>query len=156
MLPVNAAPIVTDEDGLLVALARDIASDLVELPDILRSYGVTPDQFERIRHLPRFIDLLEQHQLEWSKPTNTHERTKLKAAILIEDWLPEAHRQLHTKTEPLNARVALGQLIARLAGMGERENTAPSGEKITVTINLGGDTQLKLEHAKVIDAEPAT
>lgn len=161
MLPAQAiAPIITDEDGLLVALAREIAADLRSLPDILVHFNVTDDQFDRIKLLPRFNAYLEQHRAEWDSVSNTHERTRLKAAMLVEDWLPEAHRRIHDNKENLNAKTELAKLLARLAGMGiEKVDATATGDKISVTINLGSDHKLKFEHQlppKVIDAEPVT
>lgn len=145
-----------DDDGLLVSLAREIAGDLRPLDQILASYCVTDEQFEVISRLPRFTRLLDAHKIEWDKATNTYERTKLKSAILLEQWLPEAMSLLHGK-DTLNSKVGLAQLLAKLAGMGMEAagHNASAAERLSITINLGSD-KLKFDlPPKVIDAEPS-
>jgi len=146
-------------DALYVKLAREIAIDHHELGDILTRYGVTELEWERIRTDPRFQSLLKTEIEAWQSAVNTHERTKLKAAAMIEEWMPEAMGRLHDKGENLSAKVELGKLIARIAGMGlnNAEINGGVGEKFSVTINLGSDNQLKFEKEvtpKVIEATP--
>lgn len=145
------------EDALLVVLARELAMNLRPLDEILSAFHLTAEKFDRISETPRFTQLLQQHTLEWEAAANTHERTKLKASTMIEDWLPEAHRRLHDNAETLNSKTELAKLVTKLAGMGlDRADVANTGEKVSITINLGGDTKLKFEHnvtPKVIDAD---
>lgn len=146
-----------DDDSLLVSLAREIAGDLRPLENVLASYAITSDQFEVIKRSTRFNHLLEVHKLEWDSAGNTYERTKLKSAIMVEAWLPEAHKQLHG-SGALPAKIELAKLISKLAGMGldRADMTGGGGEKLSITINLGSDHKLKFDlPPKVIDAEPS-
>jgi hypothetical protein len=151
-------PVKFDASMLLVRLAREIAIDHFPLEAILERYQVSPEQWETIRKMPRFTALLEIETADWQGSLNTGERTKLKAAAMIEDFLPEAHSRMHDARETLPAKTELAKLIAKIAGMGERTdiNGVNSSEKFSVTINLGADQQLQFAKQvtpKVIEVE---
>jgi hypothetical protein len=142
-----------DDDQLLVRLAREIAMDHFELDEILKRYCISTLQWERIREDKYFTSILAGEMLAWNAANNTHERSKLKAAAVIEDWLPEAHKMLHARGETLSGRVALAQLLTKIAGMGvtaEGVNVNGGGERFVININLGGGKDVKVE--KVINA----
>jgi hypothetical protein len=145
-------------DVTLVKLAREIALDIFPLDEILNRYEIMSDRWETLKDDPVFTRLLSQEVLAWNSATNTEERVKLKAAAMIEDFLPEAHAKLHSTSDLLSAKVELFKTIARLAGMG-LSNAAidgAGGEKFSITINLGADAKLNFEKVtpKVIDATP--
>ena len=145
-----------DGDVFLVKLAREIAIDHFPLATILERHQISSSEWEALKRNPRFSELLESESRAWQSATNTEERTKLKAAAMIEEWLPEAHTRMHSTTDTLNAKVELAKLIARIAGMGTPDSGAGAGvgERFSVTINLGADKELKFEKdAPVIDAK---
>src|SRR5690606_862806 len=111
-------PQVYDRDTLYLRLAREIAINHYDLETILSRHSVEPKDWERIERDPQFLKLLEGEVAAWNSALNTHERTKLKAAALIEEWLPEANTRLHDNGQLLSARVELAKLLARIAGMG--------------------------------------
>lgn len=123
-------------------LAREIAMDQHELERILTANSVTPKQFETISNKPRFAQILQEELRAWNSASNTSERVKIKSAAMIEEWLPEAFRQMHGDAL-LQHKTQLATLISRLGGMdkGEMGMTA-GGEKFSVTINLGADAKL--------------
>jgi len=145
-------------EALLVSLARELAINFRPLPEILEHLSVSYEDWDVISTHPRFVTILEQQVAEWHSATNTHERTRLKTAAMIEDWLPEAHARLHDGRETLNSKVELAKLVARIGGMG-LERAAVSGgdsEKVVVTINLGNHSKLQFEQqagAKVINVD---
>lgn len=146
-------------DALFARLAREIAVDHRELEDILKQYTITPEEWTKIQANPQFAKILESEILAWQSATNTAERTKLKTAALIEEWLPTANAELHDRAQGLPGRVELAKLLAKIAGMGERSDAVASGEKFSITINLGADNKLKFDKEvtpKVIDAEVIT
>lgn len=147
----------TGEQSLRVILARELALNIRPLEAILESLGVSDTKFEQLKNDASFTRLLAQQMAEWESATNTQERVKLKASAMIEDWLPEAYARLHDRTENLPGKTELAKLITRIAGMGvDKVNQGASAEKVTVTINIGGQNQLTLQHAipgKVIEAE---
>lgn len=153
------APITKLTDVTLVRIARELAMDIHPVEEILKTHGIDSKQWENIQEMPRFRALLETEMAQWNGALNTHERVKIKAAAMIEDWLPEAYERLHDKAETLPAKTELGKLVRDLAGFSKGGlNVEGGGEKFSVTINLGADSQLKFEKdvtPKVIDGEAA-
>jgi hypothetical protein len=147
------------DDITLIKVAREIAINHYPLETILERYKIEQDQWEELRLNPRFSELLEREIAEWSGALNTFERTKLKAAAMIEEYLPEGNARIHDSKENLPAKVELLKWLAKIAGMGERDFTTAngSGERFSVTINLGADSKLEFEKplpARVIEHEP--
>lgn len=130
----------------LVKLAREIAIDHYTADEILSRNGLSATDWSQIQVHPRFRELLETELVAWHSATNTHERVKLKAAALIEEWLTEANTRIHDPKESLSAKTELGKLLTRIAGMGLNDtNINSQGEKMSITINLGEDSKLKFE-----------
>ncbi len=143
----------------LIQLAREIAMDIRPLDEILKTHNLTHDQFEHVARLPRFQSYLESEASSWHGSLNTHERVKLKAAAMLEEWLPELNIRMHDRAENLNAKIEAGKLARDLAGFARNGvGVEGAGEKFSVTINLGQDASLKFEKQLppiVIDAEEA-
>ena len=76
---------------------------------------------------------------------------------MVEEALPEFYARMHDPKEPLPAKTDVLKTIAKFAGVGGSDfNAAVGGEKLSVTINLGSDHQLRIEKevtSKVIDHE---
>ena len=136
-------------------IAREIAMDLNDIETILKQYQLTPKQWESVQRDPQFLRLLEAEIAAWNAAGNTHERTKLKAGALIEEWLLEANQRIHDKNEALSAKTEVVKLLARVAGMGQErtDGTSAGGDRFQVTINLGAEKSLKFSKVtpKVID-----
>ena len=107
------------------------------------------------RTLQRFQDLVYTATGEWNSALNTNERIKIKAAAAVEDWLTEAYVRLHDASENLPAKVELGKLLARIAGVGlaNAELAGAAAERFHITINLGADARLTYD--KTITTIPA-
>lgn len=138
-------------DGRILRLAREIAADIQTTDTILAKAGVSPDEWEAIQANPTFQRVLQQEIEAWNSAANTEERVKLKAAALIEEWLPELNARIHDPREGLQHKVKAAELARDLAGLGGRGvQTAAVGERFSVTINLGADTPaLKIEATPV-------
>jgi hypothetical protein len=148
---------IPEGDVLLLRLAREIAMDQYDLETILAKNEITPAKFRQIGKNPRFIKYLSDEIVNWNSATNTSERVKIKSAAMIEEWLPEAFKQMHNVDAPLLHRNDLVKLVSSLAGMGRSAEVAGGGgERFSVTINLGADQQLKFNKevtSKVIEGE---
>lgn len=133
-------------DNQLLSLAREIAIDLNDIETILKNHQIEPKQWDLIQKQPRFLKLLETEVLAWQSATNTHERTKLKAAAVIELWLEKANMIIHSDSEPLSGRAEVVKFLGRVAGLGLDKVTGEGGgERFSVTINLGGDQKLTFQ-----------
>lgn len=149
----STLPTVYTRDVELLKLAREIATDLFDTETILKNHHIPTEEWERIKRDARFQQILRSELEAWHAASNTHERTKLKAGALIEEWLGEANARLYDKNETLPAKTELVKVLARVAGMGERAvGEGSSGERLTVTINLGSDTKLQFD--KIVDVTP--
>lgn len=143
----------------LLQLAREIAMDIRPIDEILKTHNLTMEQFEHVSRLPRFQGYVESEASAWHGSLNTHERVKLKAAAMLEEWLPELNMRMHDRAESLNAKIEAGKLARDLAGFARSGvGVEGAGEKFSVTINLGQDAKLTFEKQLppvVIDAEEA-
>jgi hypothetical protein len=146
----------SDEEVTALKLARDIAMDFHDVDAILEAHGITGERYEQLKSNPYFRALLASEVAAWKSALNTNERVKLKAASMLEEWLPEAYARAHDAKETLSAKVELMKLIKSLTGMGVTNATEGGGERLSVTINLGGDAKLTYEKTvapQVIDGE---
>ena len=124
-------------------LAREIASDMRELNEVLALYDVSDTQWEALQRSSRFQQLLKSASEEWNAVTNTPERVKLKSLAFVEEALPEFYARVHDGKETLSAKNEVLKTISRLAGIGGPVEGAISGERMVITINLGADHQLQ-------------
>lgn len=147
-----ALPTIFTEDQLFLRLAREIAMDIQPLDAILQTCSVSAAQWERIKTNPRFTMLLVSNQETWASSLNTAERVRVKSLAMVEEVLPEFYQRMNDRKEALSGRVEVLKTIAKFAGVGEKSGEAALGERFTVTINLGGDQQLKIEKG----GEPVT
>jgi len=139
-------------DQRMLVLAREIASDIHPIEDIIQRHGVSREQFEAILRNPKFTRLLEDATTAWGDALNTGERIKVKSLSMLEDWLVSAYAMLHADKHSLRDKVELAKFIGRLGGIGEKGIMDTSGgERISISINMG-DTVKKAE-AMVIEHE---
>jgi hypothetical protein len=133
------------EEAQLLHLAREIAADMRELPEILTLLGIEEKQWERIRESRRFQLLLEGAVREWNSVHNTQDRVRLKALAFVEESLPEFYARAHDPKESLSSKTEVLKAISRLAGVTEVNAAGSSGERMVININLGADKHLKIE-----------
>lgn len=149
-----------DLDQTMRVVARNLAMGIHDLDQILTFCNVNSQDFHRWKENPRFLMYLRAETEAWNNAQNVGERTKLKAGIVMEEWLPEAYTELRDRKTPLNQRVMLGQLVAKIAGMGEPRGigvgVAGEGGGFTLQINIGNTAHINFNNddLKVIDAEP--
>lgn len=146
----------SNNEVTMLKLAREIAMDIQPVEDILKRLDVSDDQWEEIQQNPRFKSYLRGAVEEWQSATNTAERVKLKSMSFVEEALPEFYARAHDPKEPLSAKIEVLKTVAKFAGVGGQVDGAVSGEKLTVTINLGSDNQLRIERditPQVIEGE---
>lgn len=147
--PINL-PMIPDGSPLtptgLAALAREIAMDIRELPEILKYYHLTDADYADICTIPFFSRALEVATIEWNSALSTHERIRLEAAATLENALPGLSARMNNREEAFPAAIEAGKLFAKIAGLDAnvRADAAP-GEKFTININLGADTKLHYE-----------
>src|SRR6478609_1767942 len=148
-----------DLDATMRLVARNLAMGIYDLDKILGDLQIDVFQFARWRENPRFIAYLKAETDAWNSAQNTSERTKLKAGIVVEEWLADAYSDLRDRKIALSQRVELGKLLARIAGMGEPKTgvlgVSEGGGGFTLQINIGQNAHVSYESEKpVIDVTP--
>ena len=116
-------------------LAREVAMDILEVPDILRLHQLTDEEWQRIQAHPKFITMVEQLTAEWIAASSTKDRVRMKAATGLESQLSVYIRSLARDDIPLAQRVEAGKFLARLGEL-DGANHVLSGGGSGVTINI--------------------
>lgn len=150
--PTSLAPI-DDLETTMLKVARALAMGIYQLEDILKNNNVEYKVFQTWSSNPRFLDYLKSEREAWNSANNVAERTKLKAAFVMEEFLLEAHTGLHDRKIALNHRVELGKLVAKIAGMGESKvinGAGGGGFQLNINIGPGQNVTIRPE-MKVID-----
>lgn len=130
----------------MLRLAREIAMDVRPIEQILEIMEISEERFDEIRSIPRFQSYLKAALEDWNSATNTAERVKIKSMAFVEEILPEFYARAHDPRESLLHKVEVLKTVSRFAGLGGPVQTAGSGEKMTVTINLGsGSDSVRIE-----------
>lgn len=147
------------DEAKLVKLARQIAMGIKEIPDILFDNGLTLREFDVIKLLPHFNNILAAEARAWEGAGNTNERLRIKSAAMIEEYLPELYARLNDREEPMMAKIKALELASKMAGFSDKADApiGSPGDKVSVIINLGADSKLVYEKQlppKVIDHEP--
>ncbi len=141
-------PMQVIDDMTLIKLAREIAMDVREIHEILQLHGVDEKTFDRLLTHPRFIEVLSAERAAWGSAINTHERVKLKAGAMIEEFLPTLYARLHDRDESLMNVVKGAELAAKLAEMGAASARIGAGDnvdRVSITINLGAERKVTYE-----------
>lgn len=149
-----------DLDQTMRVVARNVAMGLHDLNDILEFCRVDSRDFTRWKDNPRFLHYLSAETEAWNNAQNVGERTKLKAGIIMEEWLPEAYAEMRDRKTALSQRTELAKLIAKIAGMGEPKGVGigisggEGGGGFTLQINIGNTTHVNYsnEDMKTIEA----
>lgn len=146
----------SNDEVTMLKVAREIAMDIHAIEDILARHEVDEGRWEMFQSNPRFKDYLRGAVEEWQSASNTAERVKLKSMAFVEEALPEFFARAHDPNEPLSAKTEVLKTVAKFAGVGGTVDGSVQGEKLTVTINLGADNQLRIQRdvtPQVIDGE---
>lgn len=131
------------EPHQLAALATDLARAINNLETILAHYKLSEEQYKQLAELPLFKKILETTSQQWHSSLNTAERVKVESQATSEQLLPILFARAANDKEPLNHVVMAAQLIAKIGGLGERDDANRNpGERFSIHIDLGGDVKL--------------
>jgi hypothetical protein len=151
MLP-NIVPDIGLAENRLRALAKEIATDLFDLPDVLIMFGVSQSEWEKLLATPAFAGMLAEARATWGSALNTRERVDLKTLTLVEEALPQMNRYLHDRNFSDSAKVELFKALQRGAGIGQRAEGVGGGvpgERVVININTGTDAPITIEHERL-------
>lgn len=142
-----------EEEKRLLALARELAMDIIPVETILKAHSITAKDLENYLKHPRFRAMYEEAKIAWSSATNTAERIKLKQLAVVEEAIPEMWRFLHDTQQAGSARVELYKTMMKGAGVGLVDAVTDVGNKVQITINLGEKTVAKEAELPLIEGE---
>lgn len=138
--------------SVLGLLAREIAWDINEVATLIKTFKLSQEQFDKITSSDAFQQMVDAERIIWAAANNTEKRLKIEAATALERALPVISGRMVNQFEDLNHVVAAGKLLQAIAGIGSVEG-AGSGQKFSITIDLGGDTKLEVQKAiKTVEA----
>jgi hypothetical protein len=131
------------DEQRLRALATGLAQGIRDPDEILAELGFSEDDWRELERSRVFRKVLNQAVAEWNNVGRTPQRVKLKAAINIEQSLPQFYADMVNANNPLVARVRALEVVAKLAGLPEPELERYSGptNSFKLEIHLGsGET----------------
>ena len=133
------------EPGKLIQLANDLAKRYKDTELVLRDYGINEHEYYELEQNEFFKKALANAVLEWNRPMNSEQRCRMDAMALTEKVLPEIAKGALDEKQPLNARTDAARLLAKVAGVGEKERAESDSDRVVITINLGADEKLKFD-----------
>ena len=126
----------------LARLAQELVMAIRDPLIIYREYGLTEQQFKTHIELNEYFKRAhEAYTIEWNSTTSTTQRLRLQSQAMMEDNLPGFAARMRNEHETLPAVVQAATLLAKIGGIGEDKQQVHPGERFTITINLGADTQ---------------
>lgn len=131
------------------ALAREIAMDILPLPQILELHRLSDEDWSKVQSNTAFQNNLSSLVQEWNSASSVRERMKIKAATALESVLEQYVIEITDTSIPLIQRVEAGKFLARLGELDGMHAGAGLGgsDRFIININIG-DTH------KTIDARP--
>lgn len=140
-LPVTAAVIPPELDvQKLARLARDVAMNMHPLSETLERHGITEAEYETyVSKWPFYKHALEAATIEWTNPMNVQKRLQAESALLLEQALPDLSARMLDKTQAMRDVAEVAKLFAKIAGVDGDKSKQPSGERVSITINLGDE-----------------
>lgn len=120
--------------------------DIHSIEKILAAREISQEEFENIKSNPRFQAIYARMVQEWESSLNTGERVRLKALAFVEESLPEYFGRAHDPREALPAKVEILKAVAKIGGIdGRSKDEVAAGDRFSVVINLGGDSQVRID-----------
>lgn len=146
VVPVLSKPALTP--NVLAAMARDIATNVYEIEEVVAKYGLTPAQFAvHVHSNGYFQSLLQSYAAEWESIKSTNKRLAFQAAVALEETLPDLARRMGSTREDFADAIGAAKLFTQLAGAGSPpggSQVSEAGQRFSIQINIG-DRKVSLE-----------
>jgi hypothetical protein len=145
-------------DPLISRLAREVARQIIPIPTLLQTFGISQPDFERLVDHPFFQQRLIEEQAVWSAsdPMSATKRIGVKALTMIEELLVDVAQMIQDPDEPMSAKVEALKWASRMAGIGDNSNVkggSADDAKVKITINIGGD-KIQFDKEKLPQSVP--
>lgn len=139
-VPEPSAPEPIQLRDLSPVLALELASGLTPPEDVFARHGIGRAEAVQLLKNDIFKKMIRQAKADWDSHENAEERIRLKARLALEELLPDHFSMAISHSTPPPARNEATKILKSLAGMDRKdgfEGTGGTGERFTVTINLG-------------------
>ncbi len=141
---------------LSATICAELAAGLADADGIKEKYGLTEEQWRKLKSTPAFRSMLKDALRKLSGDMNAGKRIMMKAEILLEDSLPVLDRVIHDKEGSTQSKIDSIKQLTILAGktgkIDGQGNNAGHGFNVSIHINTGdGEANQPLT---IINAEP--
>ena len=135
-IPTTAPPLTTA--AIRNELALQLAAGLMPIPDLLKHFELDQKQLAEISKDPQFRSMYMEAKAVWHSALNTKERTKIKAAMMVEDSLLTMFQMLHNPEIAPPSKIAVFDKLAEIAGAKPEKvvGGGATGDKFTININI--------------------
>lgn len=124
----------------LASLARDVAMNMLPLDEICMRHGITEEEYNKyVSTWPFYKHALEAATIEWTNPMNTQKRLQAQSAMLLEAALPNLGARMIKDGEQSRDITEIAKLFAKIAGVDGDKSKVPTGERVSIVINLGDE-----------------
>lgn len=118
-------------------LAAELAAQLDSKANILDRFGISVEQWNRLRQSQVFKQMLKEKLEEFRGAANVNKRIRMKAGIAAEDTVVDLHAIAVSRETTPSVRIEAMKLLNKLAGTDAPEGEG-GGRGFSITINLGG------------------
>lgn len=127
-------------------IAAELASGLIDADGVCQSYGLTPEQWERMRKNPVFRSMLKEAMYTWRGELNAGQRITKKAEIVLEEAIPILDTMIHNALLHPDTRLSAVKQVESLTGRKAKEaNQGGGGAGFALNINIGGGERVTIE-----------
>jgi len=128
---------ITHTDG---RLAWEIAAEISPVPDILKKFGMSPQEFKNKLKDPMFRTAIREAKSLWKSDLNVQQRIKLKASFLVEDSLLDIFKLIKNENSAATAKLEAFEKLMRAGDLVPRSGAKGDGAVAAgfkISINLG-------------------
>ena len=124
-------------------LAIELAAGLYSTQQIMEKFDLNKNQLLKITTTPQFRAMFTEAKVLWEKSENVKERTRLKAALLLEDSVIPLFSLIHNVDISPGARIDAFAKLMALADMNPSKDggSAGTGEGFKLNITIGGEVE---------------
>ena len=140
-------------DDMRAALAAELAVGILPLPDILKRFDMTSAELKVLMKDANFKQMVSQFKREWNEASNSKERVRIKAVIMVEENLLELHSIFNDIELNPSARLDAFKQMVSLADVAPKTNAPDSGPKFNLTLNLGSSREPVTIDATTVDSD---
>jgi len=117
-------------------LAMELVADLRPRDQIARSYGYTPESLIGKLKDPAFGTILREAHKLWHSDSNTKERVRAKAGLLVEDMLLPVLDLFNNPETPSPVKMDSFKSLARIAAVDSVDKNMHEGGRMSIVINV--------------------